>query len=258
MIDTSIDIGDGNLYDIETPNDLLYSPIQRFEIHRHVGLYVVDVKDTALVTLILSWKGFSQTRHYSVPWSGSSGYAVVFPDFSQIGYTNLWALYTEAHIEVRLDGEYLTEGDMRVATYAARAFDTLSLGDNQACVLSLAWLDERGTRFTIPVSVQSITNSGRQSGYSPSGSFSTKAGPVAVYRQWKTINRSASLVTAPVSAAEVDYLSTIGETPFVELRNTDTGDIYRYDDVNFGGVSLNARGMATATISISGLNEPLP
>lgn len=257
MTEEGIDIGDGNTYDISSPNDLLRSRMQRFEIRRHASLYATDLKETALVTLILSWKGFTQTRHYSVPWTGSSGYAVVFPDYGQMGFADLWALYTEAHIQIKLDGEELTECDMRVASLEAREFDTLDLADQGGCDLSLCWLDEHGTRFSVPVACRQVTNSGKAVGYSPSSSYSTAVGTMAVYRRWKEIDRSATLETAPVANALTEYFSTLGETPFVELRNASTGEVYLFDDITPGGVSFNSHGMAVASLTVQGLNHAL-
>lgn len=255
MIATSVTIGNCD-YDLETPNDLLYSAVQRFEIKRTPHYLATDLEDTALVTLIVSWKGFTMTRHYSVPWTGSSGYAVVFPDFSNLGYKDLWALYTEASVEVKLYGVTLVAGTMRVASEAARDFDTLQLGDGSACDLDLIWLDDHGTRFLVPVVAQSVSNQGKSTGYSQADSFPTHAGAVSVFRRWREVTRSVTLTTMPVAAGQVEYLVTIGETPFLEIRNRRTGETYLYDEVAVGAVNVSG-GLATATISVSGIKSPL-
>ena len=256
MIEEGLDIGDGNGYEISTPHDLLLAANQRIELHRIPGLYVHDFADTALVGVTVAWKGFRQVRTYSVPWTGTSGYATVFPDFGQLGYRQLWALYTEAEVSLTLDGEELTSGNMRVASQPAREFDTLDLGEGD-CPFRLYWLDRRGTRFSVPVVSRSVSHSGKAEGYSPSYAYSTRAGQVSEYRQWQPTQRSVTFETLPLPAQYEDYLGTLGETPFHEIRDMGSDAVLLYDGLTTGGVTFGG-GLVSATITIANLRDPLP
>lgn len=256
MIATGISIGD-NTYDLSTPNDLLFSPVQRIEIQRHPGLYVQSLEDTALVTVKVAWKGFTQIRHYNVPWTGGSGWATVFPDFAQIGFSGLHGAHTDANVEVKLYDEVLASGTMRVASQPARAFDTLDLGVLTDCGLLVAWLDEQGTRYLLPVSPQSVANNAKSVGYSPSGAFSTQAaGNISVFRRWRETSRYVTLASTPIAQMYLEYVSTIGETPFIEIYNRTSQEVYLYDEITVGAVNLNGN-LASVTLSVSGLKSPL-
>lgn len=253
---SDLDIGDGNRYDVVTPNDLLFSETQRFEIQRHANWAATELKDTALVTVSVTWKGFTQRRHYSVPWSGGNGYAVVFPDLGQLGFSQLFATYTEATVALSLDGADLCEGPMRVASRPGRGFDTLTLADmGTACPLAVYWLDRQGTRFAVPASVVSSSVSGKEEGRSPSTSFSTKAGPITLYRGWQVNSVSMTLETAPVVADYSGYLATMGETPFVEVLDHSTATPLLFDEFSVSPHDNAGGGMSRATITLTNVRD---
>lgn len=243
----------GVAYSLSTPNDLLFSPFQRFEVQRDLGA-IREYSDSDVFTVVVSWGGFSLTRHYSVPWTGSNGYAVVFPDFTGLGWRALQAAGATATVSVYF-GEsmsLLATGTMVVASEDGETgLHAFPFGFADCSILA-NWLTSSGLLCLCPVIATSRQAVRKSAGYSPAQSFSTRQGTCALYREWQEVATSVTFETVAQPMSEVDYLATFGETPFVEL--SEGRDIILFDSVSPASFSY-ADGVCSISFTCSNVRR---